>query len=51
MIIMTAYVQDYLSHMRYLYAEGNFDKEQINKLQLYAKYTCVPVEDKGKLVT
>jgi hypothetical protein len=34
-----------------LYAEDNFDKEQINKLQLYAKYTCVPVEDKGKLVT
>jgi len=34
-----------------LYAEGNFDKEQINNLQLYAKYTCVPVEDKGKLVT
>ena len=34
-----------------IYAEGNFTKEQINKLQLYAKYTCMPVEDKGKLVT
>ena len=34
-----------------IYAEGNFTKAQINKLQLYAKYTCIPVEDKGKVVT
>ena len=34
-----------------LYAEGNFTKEQINTLQLYAKYTCEPVKDEGKLET
>ena len=34
-----------------LFAEGNFTKEQINKLQLYAKYTCEPVKDEGKVVT
>jgi len=34
-----------------LYANGNFTKEQINKLQLYAKYTCSPVKDEGKVTT
>ncbi len=34
-----------------LYAEGNFTKEQINKLQLYARYTCSPVKDEGKVTT
>jgi hypothetical protein len=34
-----------------LYAEGNFTKEQINNLQLFAKYTCAPVKDEGKLET
>ena len=34
-----------------LYADGNFTKEQINKLQLYAKYTCTPIEDEGKVTT
>jgi len=34
-----------------IYAEGNFTKEQINETQVYPRFTCVPVEDKGKLVT
>jgi hypothetical protein len=34
-----------------LYAEGNFTKEQINNVQLYAKYTCTPIEDEGKITT
>tara|TARA_B100000497_G_C7552747_1_gene333912 strand:- start:399 stop:635 length:237 start_codon:yes stop_codon:yes gene_type:complete len=34
-----------------LYAEGNFTKEQINNLQLYARYTCEPHKDEGKLET
>ena len=34
-----------------LYANGNFTKEQINKLQLYARYTCSPVKDEGKVTT
>ena len=34
-----------------IYAEGNFTKEQINKLQLYARYTCSPVKDEGKVTT
>ena len=34
-----------------IYAEGNFTKEDINKNQLYPKFTCVPKEDEGKIVT
>ena len=34
-----------------LYAEGNFTKEQINDLQLYAKYTCMPIKEEDKVTT
>ena len=34
-----------------LYAEGNFTKEQINNIQLYARYTCTPIKDEGQLTT
>lgn len=30
----------------YLFVENNFTEEVINKSQLYASYTCVPVEEK-----
>ena len=34
-----------------IYAEGNFNKEDINNNQLYPKFTCIPAEDKDKIVT
>jgi len=34
-----------------IYAEGNFTKEEINNNQLYPKFTCIPKEDEGKIVT
>jgi len=34
-----------------IYAEGNFTKEQINKTQVYPRFTCLPKKDEGKLVT
>ncbi len=32
-------------------ADGNFTKEDINKLQIYPKFTCVPIKDEGKVTT
>ncbi len=34
-----------------IYAEGNFTKDEININQLYPKFTCIPQEDEGKIVT
>ena len=34
-----------------IYAEGNFTKEEINKNQLYPKFTCTPHKDEGKIET
>ena len=34
-----------------IYAEGNFNKEDINNNQLYPKFTCIPAEDKDKIIT
>jgi len=34
-----------------IYAEGNFTKDEINTNQLYPKFTCIPQEDEGKIVT
>ena len=34
-----------------LFADGNFTKENINKLQLYPKFHCEPVKDEGKITT
>ena len=34
-----------------IYAEGNFTKDEINANQLYPKFTCIPQEDEGKIVT
>ena len=32
-----------------IYAEGNFTKEDINNLQLYPKFVCIPTKDEGKI--
>ena len=34
-----------------LIGDGNFTEEQINKLQLYPKFICQPVKEKGKITT